>query len=105
MQRNTTTTKDSAAALRMRVFGIPSSSSGASDSNTTISANTNTRDAALVEAIHTQTTQALLEGTQQAATARQPLQVEAYASALSQGGRARSASGHAAAMAAVVGDA
>ena len=55
-----------------------------------------------MEAIHTQTTQALVEGTPQqaAATARQPLQVEAYASALSQGARALSASGHAAAMAA-----
>ena len=85
MQRNpNTTTKDSAAALRMRLFGIPSSS-GASNSN---------RDVALVvEAIHTQTTQALVEGTQQAATtvARPPLQVEAYASALSQGARALSA--------------
>ena len=79
----------------MRLFGIHSSS-GASD-------NTNSsRDvAALV--IHTQTTQALVESTPQAATARPPLQVEAYASALSQGARVLSASGHAAAMAAVVG--
>ena len=98
MQRNpNTTAKDSATALRMRIFGIPSSSSSSGASG-----NTN-RDVALVEAIHTQTTQALVEGTQAAATARQPLQVEAYASALSQGARALSASGHSAAMAAVVG--
>ena len=84
MQRNTNT-KDSATALRMRLFGIHSSSSS--------SASGRVRDVALVEAIHTQTTQALVEGTQQAATtvARPPLQVEAYASALSQGARALSA--------------
>ena len=99
MQRNPPNTiKDSAAALRMRLFGIHSSSSGASGNST------NSRDVALVEAIHTQTTQAIVESTtsQQAATVRPPLQVEAYASALSQGARALSASGHAAAMAAVV---
>ena len=97
MQTNTTTTaKDSAAALRMRLFGIHSSSSGASG-------NTNSRDVAALQAIHTQTAQALVESTPSQATARPPLRVEAYASALSQGARALSASGHAAAMAAVVG--
>ena len=40
---------------------------------------------------------------QRAASRRQPLQVKEYASALSQGARALAASGHAAAMAAVVG--
>ena len=43
-----------------------------------------------------------MDTTTQAATTRQPVQVEAYASALAQGARALSASGHAAAMAAVV---
>ena len=90
------TAKDSAAVLRMRLFGIPSSSGASGNTN---------RDVALVEAIHTQTALALGDTAQAAATAaRKPLQVEAYASALSQGARALSASGHAAAMAAVVGD-
>ena len=88
---------DSATALHMRLFGIPSSASDAT--------NTNSRDAALVEAIHTQTALALGDTQAAATAARKPLQVEAYASALSQGARALSASGHAAAMAAVVGGA
>ena len=51
MQTNTTTAKDSAAALRMRLFGIHSSSGA--------SGNTNSRDVAALQAIiHTQTTQA-----------------------------------------------
>ena len=81
----------------MRLFGIHSSSSSGTRGNSS-----NHRDVAAVEAIHTQTTQALFEGTQAAATVRPPLQVEAYASALSQGARALSASGHTAAMAAVL---
>ena len=95
MQTNTTAAKDSAAALRMRLFGIHSSSGA--------SGNTNRDVAALQAIIHTQTAQALVESTSPSqATARPPLRVEAYASALSQGARALSASGHAAAMAAVV---
>ena len=110
MQRNTTETLLTLRTARLRCacgsLAFPHPQARATTNSN------NKRDGALVEAIHTQTARALVVDTvttfqsmeQQPSATRQPLQVEAYASALAQGARALSASGHAAAMVAVVGD-
>ena len=104
MMQNTNSDKDSATALHMRLFGLPS---GASD-NTNTNSNTKKMDGALELMIHTQIARALLNTTTThndngMERARQPLQAEAYASALAQRARALSASGYAAAVAAAMG--